>query len=789
MAGASSVPAYDGHSALQGVSGGNPDAVPPTYAHQAVNRFFREDYNRARPVIRQVPITFETEADRIWFEGANGQGAFFYNRYPTTLTPELIASVGGKIFAITMTGHTAIARVIFDGNARNFMHAWFAQGFEYLFIQDGINPPVFYDGITARRSDLTKSEMPVGSVMAYIHGRMVVASADGKNNILVGDIAYGGNTTTTADILKFTELQYWAEGGAFSIAANLGNVNGLYAMPFLDTGDAQNELVALCDNGFTSFNFSGPRETWIDNQVQKISMIGQGLASSHAFAGLNGDVFYRRTDGIGSYRNARVEYSQHWSQTPISRAVDFWLKEDRSDLLQFSQMVSWQNMIFAGCSPMIAPPTNDCFGYHYYNRGFVVFDAQSMSTSNRDGSPVWHGMWTGIRPWAMISGNIQTAERCFMFSYDRDGRNRLYEVTLDDGDDIYDSTPRKKYSRYDTSSFGSVEGRTSFFQPKLFSGGMLELSNIRSAASFTVSYRPDGAPCFVPVDTGSPGCDCVTIGECSPNSQPSFARKYLQAVNSATCVPGTTQAGNAFYHCQVRVEMEGSMQVERLHIQMELQDAKRVAECMGNNCVQIDCCPNANDYTYHIAPSGTNTEIPDFTCGEVPPVTYNSTRYWNLCCHNDPGNCVIGFGQATSTVSQSDADQQAQANAQQNAQELLHCDNCTPQTVLSLEVTAGTYDLSSYFTEGQFPTSIGAPVRLRDVIVGQNIATGYISNTGTMVMQATFPQYTSGSFDIPTNVYTDVGVAPTIIELQVGCVNNGNQTWPSDPHYMSPTPE
>lgn len=780
----SSPPAYDGHTSLVGVWGGNPDVVPSGYSHQAVNRFFREDYNRARPIIRQIPITFENEAERIWFEGANGQGAFFYNRYPSNLQPELIASVGGRIFAITVQGRSARARKIYDGNSRNFMHAWFAQGFEWLFIQDGINPPIFYNGVTARRSDLTKQEMPVGSVMAYIHGRMVVASADGKNTIQVGDIVYGGNTTTTNDILLFTEQQYWAEGGSFSIAANLGNINGLYAMPFLDTGTGQNELVAMCDNGFTSFDFSQPRETWIDNQVQKISMIGQGLVSSHGYAGLNGDVFYRRADGIGSYRNARVEYSQRWNQTPISRPVDFWLRYDRSDLLQFIPMVSWQNMVFCGCSPLISPPTNPCFGYHYYTRGFTVFDAQSMSTASRDGTPVWHGMWTGIRPWAMISGNIDTADRCFMFSYDRDGKNRLYEITLEDGDDEYGTTRVKKYSRYDTASMGSVEGRTSFFNPKQFSGGMLELNNIRSAASFTVSYRPDGAPCFVPVDSGDPGCDCPTIGECSPNSQSSFARKYLTSVDAGTCVPGTIQAGNAFYHCQVRVEMEGSMQVERLNIKMDLQESAQIAECMGNTCEQIDCCPNENDYTYHIAPSGTNTEVPVYDCGLVPPVVYNSTRYWTGCCPDDQTNCVTAMGQATSSISQADADAQAQANAQAAVLQQLDCPICEPEVLFSFTINGGSQDLSAYFQTAQYPSNANQPFRLRDVITAQNIAMGVVDPAGTLEVSTVYDSYTCGTFDLATFIYTDTpGCGSTRIELQLGCAKPNGYTFPPDPGY------
>ena len=34
-------------------------------------------------------------------------------------------------------------------------------------------------------------------------------------------------------------------------------MQGLYAMPFLDNGTGQNSLVAMCQSGFTSFDFSG----------------------------------------------------------------------------------------------------------------------------------------------------------------------------------------------------------------------------------------------------------------------------------------------------------------------------------------------------------------------------------------------------------------------------------------------------------------------------------------------------------------------------------------------------
>lgn len=773
-------PAYSGHQALVGVFGGEADTVPEFYAQAAVNRFFRHDRNRTRPSIRSIKLTFESEADRLWFEGGNGQGAHFYVAYPNTAQPRLIASIAGKIFAITMLGgNNGRVSVIATGNNPKFMHAWFGQGFEWLAINDGIQEPIFWDGTNpSRRSDVTQEEMPPGSVLAFIHGRFIMATADGKNTIRVGEIVYANTNTNREDILKFPNVI-----PSFDIATNLGNVMGLQPMPFLDTGTATNELVALCQNGFTSFDFNRDEAQFLtDPPIQRISLVGEGCVSSHGFSTLNGDVFYRRSDGIGSYRNARVEYSQSWSQTPISRAVDHWLQPDRSDLLEFVPMVSWQNMVFCGTSPMISPPNNPCAGYHRYCRGFVVFDAQSMSTTSRDGVPVWHGMWTGIRPWAFIEGRINTAQRCFAFSYDRDGKNRLYEITLENGDDMFGNEPRRVYSRYDTGSMGSVEGRTSLFGLKKFTGGVLEMNEILKESSFNVSYRPDGAPCWVPVTTGTVGCDCPTF-TCGVNSQPSFARKYFPSVSDSQCVPGTSQAGNAFHHCQVRVEMEGSMKIERMNIRFDVENDSQVAACSGVNCDPIDCCPDAGEYDYHIAPAGRNTEIPDIQCPENPPPLFVSTRYYTAYCPNDRTRSVIGTGQGVSDISQADADSKALEAAQIAAEEQLQCYACTPQTLVQFTIDGGTEDLSAYFAAGLFEDSANQPWRIQDIIVNQTIATGIVDPTGTLEWVSNNAGYTHGSFDPVTNVYTDAGGGSTTIQLQIGCNNNGVQTWPDTPVY------
>lgn len=776
---------YDGHQQLRGVWGGSPDSVPVAFAQQAGNRIFREDYNRTRYRIQNIVLSFETEDDRVWFQGGNVQGMTFYDSFPSYLTPKIVVSIGGRIYTIEVQGKTGVVRKLFDGNSREFMHTWFAQGFMWMVIQDGVHPPIFWNGTdTPTRSNIAKNQFPIGSVMAFIHGRFVVASADGKNNVFVGDIAYGDGVTTPDNILNFTEQTYWAEGGSFGTPIPLGDIMGLYPMPFLDTGTGQNELVVGCVGGFTSLDLSTPRDQWINNQVQKVALIGDGLVSSHGFAGLNGDMFFRSQNGINTYRNARIEYSQQWNQTPVSREVNHWIKPDRKDLLEFIPMVTWQNMMFCGCSPQIAAPNNGLLGYHRYCRGFVVFDADSMSTSGRDGNPVWHGMWSGIRPTGFAQGRIGNAVRCFAMSYDRDGRNRLYEITTDLGNDVFGTNEQRKIQGFYTSSmFGNVEEVTNAFQPKIINGGVIELSGVLTASSFSAEYRPDGSPCWVHVDDGEIGCDCPVRAECPPSltAQPQWGRKYFTQVSRDECLAGSKQTAALFHHAQVRVKTWGAFTVDRLNVRFEKIPDSQVATCLEGDCTPIDCCPDEDDYAYHIAPAGQNDEIPD-----VPPVpgdTFVATRMVRVCCPQAPAICVTAQGQGSSAVSQADADAEAQANAEANANTALVCPECTPSVESDTFVTGGdSIDFSGFFAAGMFSGSEGLPFRIVNAITSDMVVLGNVDGTGTLVVTQQYP-YADGTFDTATDIYDDTGAGWARIQLQIGCNLGGEIQWPDPSSY------
>lgn len=782
----------DGIDLLSGVSGAHPHLVPRNLAANAVNRVFRADYNSTRPPINHIQLIFPEDVgnkQRYLLEGGNIQGATVYNSFPAQNNTQLILSVAGTIFRIKVIGNKGYVYKLFEGNDPVLTHAWFAQAFEWLIIQDGLSQPIIWDGTTARRSfvkpDGTSEEVPVGSVMAFIHGRLAVASADGTNQIAVGDIVYGENATNTSDVIKFTETQYWAEGGAFGVPVYVGDITGMYAMPYLDTGTGQNELIVLGTQGGVSIDLSRPREQWLDSQLLRISLIGAGCVSTHSLAALNGDLFFRSSEGIRSYRNARSEFQQTWRQTPISTDVRRWISTDSPKLLEYNSQVAWRNLLLSTCSPLIARANNPLAGHHRFHRGFVVLDAEPQSNTLRSGAPVWHGMWTGIRPVCFVEGRIENRHRCFAWSYDRDGRNRLYELSEDGFNDTFEGSPRKIFSFYDTSSLGVIERTTTAFDQKLISSGEIEFSGLREQTNVEVSIRPDNSPCFVPVDELTVGCECAQEEDCFTFTQPRSERAVISGIEEA-CIPGTNKKVKNVRLWQARVAMTGYAKVESLFFWFDRDTQERRKECEANPCEPVDCCPAANDYTYHIAPEGENNNIPELPIPSDVAIVYSAVKDFTAHCPQGTiGSPVTATGTASSTISQVDADIKALEKARAAANQLIQCRTCNGRILDTQTVNNASYDFSGFFEPGQFAGEEDHPFRLIDTATLTVYAVGIVDSTGTLT--ATYGLSTGAdTFDVTTKMFTDTSGTSPIVSLQLGCPGNGGGASGGDVGWPDP---
>lgn len=609
----------DGHNAITGITGGNPVLIGLDRAANAVNRFFRNDINGTRLPFREFPLTFSDPEDETLFRQGNVQGAFFYTgRVPTTSVTiaaqqqlyfpnYLIVSIAGVIFAILMQGSAGtVIRLSMLGSINNplLLHTWFAQGYEWLFVQNGEQNCIIWNGQDTTkfanyfRANPVLNQMPVGGAMAYIYGMMVVTSADGRNQIAVGDQAYSNNQTNSTDIYKFTDMTYWAEGGYFDIAADLGDIMGVSAMPYLDTGAGQNELVVLCRLGASSFDLSGDRTTWLNNQVQRISLIGQGCVSTHSLALLNGDLIYKSIDGIRSYANSRIEFQQGDSQVPMSYDVDRWLRQENRSQLEFNCQVAWNNMVFSTVMPMMRPCALPGCGYHRYHRGMVALDCQPESQIE-GGNPSWQGLWTGPRPTAFADGYDGGTHRAFCFSFDTDGKNRIYEFMKEGDFDISNGSKKTIVSMYDTKAFFGQQ--SDVFSHKRLIGCNVELSDIVQPVQFTIKYRPDNSPEFVPWKTQQMGCPCVPPVDCGPlMRQPGWGRWNFGNPDNS-CAPGSATMANIFRTAQFRVMLAGKCTVNRLGILMQAKEQSNKETCESDAvCDPVTSCPASDEFAYSL---------------------------------------------------------------------------------------------------------------------------------------------------------------------------------------------
>lgn len=724
---------YDGHEAISGVSGANPTVIPRNYVSLAVNRSFRYDENRTRPGFVSLQLEFPDDDrhgnDRKLFEAGNGQGGTFYNAYPSYRPSLLVFSIAGSIFTVEVRGQIGYVRRLISGNYPQFLHAWFAQAFEWLVIQDGGSKPIVWNGIDAPRRAGDK-EVPIGSVMATIHGRLVVASSDGTNQVAVGDIVYGSETTNTNDVIRFTETEYWAEGGAFGVPAFIDDIMFMVPMPFLDTGNGQNELVIVGKNGATSLDLSGPREAWKDSRIQRVAQIGGGGISSHGYALLNSDLLYRSSEGVRSYRNSRSEFNQQWNQTPISTDVRRWMGSNAGRYGQFCTMASWNNQVLVSVSPLIAKPNTLEAGWHRYHRGFVVLDAQPESNTLRQGASVWQGLQTGIRPVAFVDGRIQDNHRCFCLSYDRDGKNRIYEITTDQSDDWFEGSRKRIVSFYDTGLWGNSDGHSNFDLKKL-QGGQLQVSNLNDAVELSVSYRPDTTPCFIPLFDHTAGCECPDlVDNCWSPALPQRARIYLPEAPK-TCPPGSMVPGNKMLNVQARVKATGSVVVDRMAFKFTPLPQDESVKCTPSTCEPANCCPYEDEYAYQLAPVGTNTAIPTVPPADGIPQVFEATATAIATCQD--GTSATGYATATSTISFEDALAKAEAAAQAQAEANLNCGGgCVCINDGFAPVFHGdSYDMAVFFLPATYPNNAGEAWRILDTD-GTIYAQGIVSAVGTL---------------------------------------------------------
>jgi len=592
----------------------HPSYLPPSMVAESVNRTFRGGINRTRPSIRNIPIVAGEGQDEIIvndIQNGSFQGSYPYRATNLNTNDGILLSVSGVIYFLKVVNNIAYAYKIIEGNDPGMMHTFFVQAEDRVYIQNGYQNAIAWDGdlsVPAYRLNPYLKKMPIGTIMEYAFGRVFVT--DRLNQIYASDIIYGAGFTDTKNTENFTEIGYWAEGGAFSTPSMMGNITGMKVMPQIGTNlRAQGALVILTANGAFAMDVSIPRAQWATTNMQTISLLGRGCTSpSTALA--NSELWFRSHDGWAFYSNSQSEFARYFSLRKLSREVNKWVSNDTPWLKQFASTMFFDNYLIS----TVAPETYRAAGVeglNRYHRGMVVLDLDQSSSPSPDAqlSFRWNGIWTGFRPTQLLSALIAGQKRGFGFSFDNDNKNRLYEFTNSTGSDFGANGTRQIESFFTSGRYDFAQsGASNKFLRKRITGGEMWLSEIKGEVTSKAEFRPDSYPCWselkVPTTYGCNPCSPVLKTPCNPRrGGDSYKRYKFNSPDPSECnyisdIP--VIEGSEF---QLKINLTGTATVDRVRIMANIKNLEDspIGDCPENDqeCPDINCCPERY-YDYSI---------------------------------------------------------------------------------------------------------------------------------------------------------------------------------------------
>lgn len=268
-----------------------------------------------------------------------------------------------------------------------------------LMLQDGINPPAFYDGsrVTAITGDLVT---PQGSFMAW-DGRRLWVARDEK--VFASDIA---------NPLSFVEQQFNTLGGlSFYIVP--GKVTGMG----MTTGVNLPQLLVFTATTTTTFQSNIADRTLWDStpQFQRTIFPSIGCVSQRSIVSRSGEISWYSQFGWTTLDTAAITM-----QSVETKFMDGEMIRSKSRLSNdLSRIAAGVHDNFL----MVSVPHSSLFNAHTW-----VHDASPDTSKDSQTPDAWASVWTGVQPVEWSSVEMTGTTRIFFASKDKDGKNRVYEA-------------------------------------------------------------------------------------------------------------------------------------------------------------------------------------------------------------------------------------------------------------------------------------------------------------------------------------------------------------------------
>ena len=268
-----------------------------------------------------------------------------------------------------------------------------------LFIQDGVNPPVYWDG--SNTTGVQTSSIPTGFWMAYSGNRLWVAN---KNIVLASDL---GDPTSWVERTTGTGRGDFSFTRPVTALVNyVGQNNDQKLYVFTDR-----ETYALSSGIYD-------RATWgTTANFQTILFPTVGCIAGKSIAFQAGQMWWFSQGGLVS---ADVAGNAYLSSQVLYKDVEMvrakaYMAGNQTGICA----ASFENYLLYSI-PYLEP----------LNSATMVMDWAVAAEIGSQRTPAWCGVWTGTRPVEWTSGVVDGQPRCFHFSVDYSATNDGSYISL-----------------------------------------------------------------------------------------------------------------------------------------------------------------------------------------------------------------------------------------------------------------------------------------------------------------------------------------------------------------------
>ena len=362
------------------------------------------------------------------------QGAF---RYQLNNAEIITWVLSGRIYVLNLTtGALTDISTAFGVSMDMSARCYFCKAEKYLVIQDGINFPVYLDGIVAAAQMPGPNQVPIGTIMAYGHSRLFVvpvvepiSGEDGRRFIMAGDVYQPNNPTS---VLTFTETDYYAGGGAFALPAEMGFIGGIGFMRNQNSDSGYGPMIVLARRGAVCFAVNEPRETlydlvtrtvvregWHDKDISQVLFQDVGSASPFSLLAVNADLLFRgNKDGMRSLSTTITEASTTLRNASLSGEMQDVFKDGGDSMLsQVSSAYSDNRIMFT----VIPADSEDYF------KAISSLDMNIINNVKQQLPPSFDGVFTGPRWLQILTAEYDGRDRLFAFVKTDTGMQLVYE--------------------------------------------------------------------------------------------------------------------------------------------------------------------------------------------------------------------------------------------------------------------------------------------------------------------------------------------------------------------------